>query len=108
MLTPKTLNVEFASSLGRLRTGDPTTRFSDSMRHIGISLDTRTDDELISDARNHRDAAVREQALYSFAHRKGAEALPVLKTAVLTDADSQLRVNVLRSEERRVGNACRS
>jgi len=106
MLTPKTLNVEFASSLGRLRTGDPTTRFSDSMRHIGISLDTRTDDELISDARNHRDAAVREQALYSLAHRKGVEALGVLKTAVLTDTDSQLRVNVLWIMENIASEEC--
>jgi hypothetical protein len=44
------------------------------MRHIGISLDTRTDEELIDDATGHRDAAVREQALYTLAHRKGADA----------------------------------
>lgn len=95
MLRPKGINVEYGSSLGRVRRGDPTTRFSDSMRHIGISLDTRSDEELIQDATRHRDAAVREQALYTLAHRNGVEALDVLKTAVLHDPDAQLRVNVL-------------
>jgi len=65
------------------------------MRSIGISLDTRTDEELIHDATSHPDAVIREQALYSLAHRKQAGSFDVLRRAALHDSDSQLRVNVL-------------
>ena len=91
----KLKDVESKSSLGRLRKGDPTTRFSDSMRGIGISLDTRTNEELERDALHHGDAAVREQSLYTLAHRQGDASFEILKTAALTDTDPQLRVNVL-------------
>ena len=57
----KDINAKTRSSLGRLRKGDPTSRFSDSMRRIGISLDTRTDGELVHDAVHHGDAVIREQ-----------------------------------------------
>lgn len=96
MLTPKDVNVEHRTSMGRLLTaGDPTMRFSDSMRRVGISLDTRTDEELIQDGLHHGDAVIREQALYTLAHRQGDDAFETLKSAALRDPDPQVRINVL-------------
>ena len=75
--------------------GDGVTRFGDSMQQVAIDLETRSDEALIADSRDHADAAVREQALYSLVRRQGAQALPALEAALLQDADEQLRINAL-------------
>jgi hypothetical protein len=75
--------------------GDGVTRFGDSMQQVAIDLETRSDEALIADSRQHADAAVREQALYSLVRRQGVQALPTLEAALLQDADEALRINAL-------------
>lgn len=77
------------------RTGDPTSRFEENIARAALSLDRRTDDELIYDGRQLRDAALREHALYVYLARHGTAALPVISDAILTDADTDLRINLL-------------
>jgi hypothetical protein len=97
------------------RFGDPTTRFEDSVRSAAFSLDRRSDDELLYDARQLADPALREQALYQYLHRHGAGALHEIRRALFEDTDTDLRINLLwalewlRSEEcRKIGLALMS
>lgn len=76
-------------------TGDGVARFCDSMQRVAIDLETRSDEELLTDCRFHLDEAVREQALYSLVRRQGAKALPVLEATLLNDANEQIRINAL-------------
>src|ERR1051325_11584134 len=75
--------------------GDGVSSFSESMQHAAIDLETRSDEALLADCRYHADEAVREQALYSLVRRQGIKALPALETALLNDANEQLRINAL-------------
>jgi hypothetical protein len=75
--------------------GDGVTRFGESMQHVAIDLETRSDEALLADCRYHADEAVREQALYSLVRRQGVKALPALETALLNDASEALRINAL-------------
>src|SRR5579872_3940083 len=75
--------------------GDGVTRFGESMQHVAIDLETRSDEALLADCRSHADEAVREQALYSLVRRQGVKALPALENALLNDASEPLRINAL-------------
>src|SRR5260370_1970191 len=74
---------------------DGVTRFGESMPHVAIDLEPRSDEALLADCRYHADEAVREQALYSLVRRQGVKALPALETALINDANEQLRINAL-------------
>jgi hypothetical protein len=75
--------------------GDPITRFSDSMRGVVISLEMRSSDELALDARVNPDAALREHALYQLVDKLGPAAMPDIETALFNDPDPQVRINLL-------------
>ena len=82
LLTPTTL-------------GDGVSRFGEAMPRVAIDLETRSDEALLADCRDHADAVIREQALYSLVRRQGVKALPALERALFNDADEQLRINAL-------------
>lgn len=82
-----------------VRTGDPTTRFEEMIARVAVSLDRRLDDELLHDARELRDPALREHALYVYMLRHGTGALPAVWHSVFNDADPDLRINLLWSME---------
>ncbi len=77
-----------------VRTGDPTTRFEEMISRVAVSLDRRSDDELLEDA-TLADPAIREHALYVYMLRRGTEALPVVAEAIRHDPDPDLRINLL-------------
>jgi hypothetical protein len=88
------------------RQGDPVTRFRDAIRPVAISLETRTDEELVSDGRLHPDPVIREHALYNLIDRQGVQALPVVKAALFNDPDADLRINLLWAIENLASNTC--
>jgi hypothetical protein len=90
--------VELAKTLRstfQLRKGDPTIRFCNSIRNAAISLETRSDAQLATDATSNPDPVLREHALYQIVARQGVESLPVLRTVINEDTDSQVRINAL-------------
>lgn len=74
--------------------GDPTVRFEDMIARSAISMEERTDAELIKAARTHDDPARREHALYQYLERNGVSAMPELRRALLEDNDADLRINL--------------
>jgi len=75
--------------------GDPTVRFEDMVARAAVSLDERSDAELVHDARALEDPAAREQAIYQYVARHGPEALRLVREGLLEETDSDLRVNLL-------------
>ena len=78
-----------------VRTGDPTTRFEEMVARVAVSLDRRMDDELLHDARELKDPALREHAWYVYLLRHGVAAVPELWHAVMHDDDPEVRINLL-------------
>src|ERR1700742_4168288 len=66
--------------------GDPTARFEDMIARV---------------------SAYRENALYQYLARNGADALPVIKRALFEDTDTDLRVNLLWALEWMQSPECR-
>src|ERR1044071_6554385 len=87
--------------------GDPTTRFEDMIARVSVNLERRTDEQLVLDARNLADPAFRENALYQYLARNGADALPVIKRALFEDPDTDLRINLLWALEWLQNEECR-
>ncbi|HSR53290.1 MAG TPA: HEAT repeat domain-containing protein [Acidobacteriota bacterium] len=108
---PKTLTTErndlLFKPLEDQRFGDPTTRFEEMIAKAAISLEPRTDEQLLKDARECQDAALREHALFQYMARNGVRALPEIKRALYEDSDSDLRVNLLWSLEWLPSDECR-
>ena len=75
--------------------GDPVVRFEDMIAMSAVSMEKRTDAELIRDGRTDNDPAIREQALYEYLNRHGVESLPVIEQALKEDTDTDLRINLL-------------
>ncbi len=75
--------------------GDPTIRFCNSIRNAAISLETRTDAELETDARYNPDPVLREHALYQIVARQGVNSLKLIESVLHEDTDPQLRINLL-------------
>lgn len=90
-----------------LRFGDPTTRFEDMIAQAALSLEERTDEQLIADARECADPALREHALYQYLNRHGVRALPQIERALFEDTDSDLRINLLWALEWLPSEECR-
>lgn len=110
MTPPKPIEATLARKPGLMRavrTGDPITRFSESLQPIAINLERRTDEELAREALGNSDAVLREHALYQLLHRAGAEGIDVAEEAVRHDTDTQLRVNVLWALEQIGNDRCR-
>ncbi len=78
-----------------VRFGDPTTRFEDMIAQAALSLESRSDEQLIRDGRTLPDPAMREHALYQYLARNGVKALPEIRRALFEDEDTDLRVNLL-------------
>jgi hypothetical protein len=78
-----------------VRTGDPTTRFEEMIAHVAVSLDRRLDEELLHDARELNDPALREHAWYVYLLRHGTRAVPKLWHAVMHDESADVRINLL-------------
>ncbi len=87
--------------------GDPTVRFEDMVSRVSINLEKRSDEQLIYDGRTLEDAGLREHALYQYLARNGADALPVITTALFEDKDTDLRVNLLWALEWLEDEQCR-
>jgi len=87
--------------------GDPTVRFEDMVSRVSINLEKRSDEQLIHDGRTLEDAGLREHALYQYLARNGADALPVITTALFEDKDTDLRVNLLWALEWLEDEQCR-
>ena len=87
--------------------GDPTTRFSESIQNAAISLESRSDEQLIRDGSELEDPALREHALYQLMARRGVKALPTLEKSLREDTDSDLRINLLWSLEWLPSAECR-
>lgn len=79
----------------QLRKGDPTTRFCNSIRKAAISLETRSDEQLTSDALSNPDPVLREHAIYQIVARQGVKALPLIETVLNEDPDAMVRINTL-------------
>ena len=75
--------------------GDPTTRFSENIQKAAIGLESRSNEHLAKDGRSLADPVLREFALYQLLARQGVAALPVLREALLSDTDTDLRINLL-------------
>lgn len=89
--------------------GDPTTRFEDMIARVSVNLERRDDEQLISDGRNSSlEPALREHALYQYLARNGADALPVIREALYSDTDTELRINLLWALEWLQSEQCRS
>jgi hypothetical protein len=86
---------ELAMVPASVRTGDPTTRFEEMVSRTALSLDRRTNDELVYDGRELADPVLREHALFVYFMRNGAAALPVIERAIHSDPDTDLRINLL-------------
>ncbi len=102
--TNETSVKQFASGI---RYGDPTTRFSDSIQHAALTLDSRSDEQLMRDGRQLADPALREHALYQLLARRREGALPALRQALFEDTDTDLRINVLWALEWLESPECR-
>lgn len=90
-----------------IRYGDPTTRFSESIQHAALTLESRSDEQLIRDGRTLSEPALREHALYQLLSRRREAALPTLKTALFEDTDTDLRINLLWALEWLESAECR-
>jgi hypothetical protein len=86
---------QIARSPKTARQGDPTTRFEEMVARAAVSLDERSDAQLVDDARTCDDPARREQALFQYIARHGANALWLVREALFEDVDTDLRVNLL-------------
>jgi len=76
--------------------GDPIARFSETIGPNSISMESRSDEQLVADAHNlNLLAREREQSLYQYIYRTGARSLDVVERALFDDPDPLLRVNVL-------------
>lgn len=83
--------------------GDPAawaSEFGHELDQIAVRLDMRSNEELRQVAFNHTDPVMREQALYEYADRGPSDAIDVLRQAVATDDDRQLRWNALWAIEK--------
>ncbi|MEM9553225.1 MAG: HEAT repeat domain-containing protein [Acidobacteriota bacterium] len=89
------------------RYGDPTTRFEDMIALSAISLEDRSNEQLLKDGREHSDPALREHALYQYLARNGVKALPAVKQALFEDDDTDLRINLLWALEWLESPECR-
>lgn len=87
--------------------GDPTTRFEDMIARVAVSLEKRTDEQLLEDGRSQSDPALREHALFQYLWRNGAEALPALWPSLYEDTDTDLRINLLWALEWLPSEECR-
>ncbi len=96
-----------ALKAGQARYGDPTVRFEDMIARAALSLEERTDAELLRDGRELSDPALREHALYQYVARNGVKALPVIRQALFEDTDTDLRVNLLWMLEWLESDECR-
>jgi hypothetical protein len=90
-----------------VRFGDPTVRFEDMVAKAAVSLEERSDEQLVRDGRHLEDPALREHALYQYLWRNGAEAVPAIRRALREDLDTDLRVNLLWSLEWLPAAECR-
>ncbi len=75
--------------------GDPTVRFEDMIARAALSLDLRGDEQLVHEARNASDPALREHALYQYVARHGVKAMPLIWQCLYEDTDTDLRINGL-------------
>jgi hypothetical protein len=91
-----------------VRFGDPTTRFEDMIAKAALSLEERTDSQLLHDGRTCADPALREHALYQYLARHGVKALPEIRRALFEDTDTDLRVNLLWALEWIPSEECRT
>lgn len=86
--------IDFIKTESR-RYGDPTTRFEDMIALAAISLEDRSNEQLLKAARENSDPALREHALYQYLARNGVKALPAVRQALFEDTDTDLRINLL-------------
>ncbi|BDC50512.1 hypothetical protein F183_A28280 [Bryobacterales bacterium F-183] len=109
MITTAAISGEQLVFKGRdnLLHGDPTTRFEDMIARVSVNLEKRSDEQLVRDGRTLSDPAARENALYQYLARNGAEALPEITKAIYGDSDSDLRVNLLWALEWLEAEQCR-
>jgi hypothetical protein len=78
-----------------MRYRDPTVRFEEMIAQAAVTLEDRTDEQLVRDGVSQSDPALREHALYQYMWRHGAAALPVIRRALYEDDDTDLRINLL-------------
>jgi hypothetical protein len=105
-LTISRNELDFIKTEG-LRYGDPTTRFEDMIAKAALSLEDRSNEQLLKDAREQTEPAMREHALYQYVSRNGVKALPVIREALLEDTDTDLRINLLWALEWLKSPECR-
>ncbi|WP_405164839.1 HEAT repeat domain-containing protein [Nocardia sp. NBC_01499] len=101
------LNYAYRATLGnvdpRFVAGDPAAWASDfgyALDRVAIRLDNRSNDELRTQALEHPDPVMREQALYEYADRDHADALELLEQAVRHDTNRELRWDALWAAEK--------
>ena len=107
MITTTSLRPSLIQRGERRVYGDPTVRFEDMVALAAVSMENRTDQQLIEDGRCHPDPAVREHALYEYLNRHGAGSLDVIRTALHKDQDTDLRINLMWAMEWLEDEACR-
>jgi hypothetical protein len=92
----------------RFVAGDPAAWASDfgyALDRVAIRLDTRSDEELRTEALNHPGPVMREQALFEYADRDHADAIELLEQAVRSDRNRELRWDALWAIEKLGGPA---
>ena len=68
--------------------------FGSYLRHIAQPIFPRLDSELIKDAREHNDPAVRENAVYEYVYRHEHDSFPVLLKLLQDEADKAVRISL--------------
>lgn len=106
------LNFAYRTTLSnvdpRFVAGDPAAWASDfgyALDRVAIRLDNRSNDELRTQALNHPDPVMREQALFEYADRDHADAIDLLVEAVKGDKNRELRWDALWAIEKLGGPA---
>ncbi|GGK76540.1 HEAT repeat domain-containing protein [Mangrovihabitans endophyticus] len=106
------LNFAYRATLSnvdpRFVAGDPAAWASDfgyALDRVAIRLDNRTNSELREQALSHPDPAMREQALFEYADRDREDAVDLLRQAVRSDANRELRWDALWAIEKLGGPA---
>jgi hypothetical protein len=101
------LNFAYRTTLSnvdpRFVAGDPAAWASDfgyALDRVAIRLDNRSNDELRTDALNHPDPVMREQALFEYADRDHADAVDLLEEAIRTDQHRELRWDAMWALEK--------
>jgi len=107
-LSPMATPQESQEASRRRVYGDPTIRFEEAIARAALSLEIRSDAELIRAGMQDTDPVLREHALFQYLARHGAEALPIIRRALLEDNDTDLRVNVLWALEWLESEECAS